>query len=56
MTPHNNNTNTGASTRIVIIIVGAGNEREPRHMAVTASAVSLKRHSVIKHAGDQKRR
>lgn len=45
-----------ASTRIVIIIAGAGNEREPQHMAVTAGAVSLKRPAVMKYGGDQKRR
>lgn len=48
-------TNTGASTTIVIIIVGAGNEREPRHTAVTAGGVTqTSLHNETRR--DQKRR
>lgn len=54
MTPRNNNTNRGAEA--VIIMVGAGNERESQHMAVTAGAMSLKHHSIMKRSPDQKRR
>lgn len=57
LTPHNNNTNSGAKRqnshyywrRLEM-------RRESRHMAVTAGAVSLKRHSIMKRARDQKRR